>query len=215
MKVGAENPKKTVGAIALFAVALLLCLRTFVGGGAASASGSAKPAQPALIPAAPAGAAASSSASPKRRSTARGGQQKNKNLDPSFTARLDPRLRLDLLSVAEQTQYAGSGRNIFRMEAAPIPKPVAAAMKRPEPVRAAPSGPPPPPPPPPINLKFFGFATSVGAPKRVFLASGDDVFIAQEGDIVNRRYKILRIGSSSVEVQDLLNNRTQSLPLTG
>jgi hypothetical protein len=88
-------------------------------------------------------------------------------------------------------------------------------MKRPVPVKAAPSGPPPPPPPPPINLKFFGFATSVGAPKRVFLASGDDVFIAQEGDIVNRRYKILRIGSSSVEVQDLLNNRTQSLPLTG
>ncbi len=49
----------------------------------------------------------------------------------------------------------------------------------------------------------------------MFLASGDDVFIAQEGDIVNRRYKVIHIGANSVEVEDLINNRRQSLPLTG
>jgi hypothetical protein len=40
------------------------------------------------------------------------------------------------------------------------------------------------------------------------------VFIAAEGDIVNRRYKILHIGTSSIEVEDVLNNNRQSIPLT-
>ena len=70
-------------------------------------------------------------------------------------------------------------------------------------------------PPPPINLKFFGFASKPGEPKRVFLSSQDgDVFIAGEGDIVNRRYKVLRIGPASVDVEDVLNNNRQSIPLT-
>jgi hypothetical protein len=214
MKVGADNPKKTLAAVGLFVLALLLFARTFLSGGSASASYSAKAAQPSAVPAVP--KARTQAPAQRRSSGARTSSAKKKgDPEPSFTASLDPRLRLDLLSVAEQTQYSGSGRNIFRMEAAPLPKPVAPVMKPMETPKTAPAGPPPPPPPPPINLKFFGFATSVGAPKRIFLASGDDVFIAQEGDIVNRRYKILRIGSTSVEVQDLLNNRTQSLPLTG
>jgi hypothetical protein len=74
--------------------------------------------------------------------------------------------------------------------------------------------PPPPPPPPPITLQFFGFASKPGEPKKVFLAQGDDVFIAQEGDIVNRRYKILHITPTSVEVEDVLYNNRQTLPLT-
>ena len=77
-----------------------------------------------------------------------------------------------------------------------------------------PTGPPPPPPPPPINLKFFGFASKPGEPKRIFLSQGEDVFIAGEGDIVDRRYRILHITPSSVEVEDVLNNNRQSIPLT-
>ena len=71
-----------------------------------------------------------------------------------------------------------------------------------------------PPPPPPINLKFFGFANKPGEPKKIFLSQGEDVFIAGEGDIVDRRYKILHITPVSVEVEDVLNNNRQSIPLT-
>src|SRR5436190_1680073 len=67
---------------------------------------------------------------------------------------------------------------------------------------------------PPITLKFFGFANKPGEPKRVFLSQGDDVFIAAEGDIVDRRYKVLRISPMAVEVEDVLNNNRQSIPLT-
>jgi len=130
----------------------------------------------------------------------------------SMAARsLDPSLRYDWLKASEDTKYEGTGRNIF-MTQAEIPKPVAPAQT-PEEIEAE-KGPPLPPPPPPINLKFFGFASKPGEAKKVFLSEGEDVFIASEGDVVNRHYKVLRISPTSVEIEDVLNNNRQSIPLT-
>ena len=64
-----------------------------------------------------------------------------------------------------------------------------------------------------INLKFFGFASGPDH-KRVFLAQGDDVFVAGEGDIVRQRYKIVKINNNNVEVLDVLSNNRQTIPLT-
>jgi hypothetical protein len=75
------------------------------------------------------------------------------------------------------------------------------------------TGPPPPAPPPPIDLKFYGYATPAGGTKRIFLAQGEDVFIAREGDIVDRRYKVVRISGTAVEILDVLSNNRQSIPL--
>ncbi len=122
---------------------------------------------------------------------------------------MDPTLQLALLRASEDIKYTGRGRNIFEAQIE-IPKIVQSPVKKPE----IPQPPPGPPPPPPINLKFFGFASKPGEPKRIFLSSGEDVFIAGEGDIVNRRYKVVRIGPSSVEIEDVLNNNHQSIPLT-
>ncbi|HXY02772.1 MAG TPA: hypothetical protein VEI49_04300, partial [Terriglobales bacterium] len=93
---------------------------------------------------------------------------------------------------------------------AEIPKPVAPAVVE-QPKAQIPQG---PPPPPPINLKFYGFASGPGEPKKVFLSQGEDVFIAGEGEIVDRRYKVLHINPMSVEIEDVLNNNRQSIPLT-
>src|SRR5271170_7921636 len=128
----------------------------------------------------------------------------------SMAARsLDPSLRYDWLKASEDTKYEGTGRNIFLAQAE-IPTPVASAV----PDKEADTGPPPPPPPPPINLKFFGFASKPGEAKKVFLSEGEDVFIAAEGEVVNRHYKVLRISPTSVEIEDVLNNNRQSIPLT-
>jgi len=70
------------------------------------------------------------------------------------------------------------------------------------------------PPPPPIELKFFGFANKPGEPKKIFLSHGEDIFIASEGDIVNRRYRVLKISPAAVDIEDVLNNNRQSIPLT-
>ena len=77
-----------------------------------------------------------------------------------------------------------------------------------------PGAPPPPPPPPPSNLKFYGFATPQGGTKRIFLIKNEDVFLAKEGDIVDRRYKVVRISPNAVEILDVLSNNRESIPLT-
>jgi len=119
---------------------------------------------------------------------------------------LDPTLRLDLLKSSEDVTYKGSGRDIFQSqpEPAPIPKVVKPVID---------TGPPPPPPPPPIPLKFYGFSGNKSGPKQVFLSKGEDIFVAKEGQIIDRRYKILKIGPNSVEVEDVLTNNRQTLPL--
>ena len=63
-------------------------------------------------------------------------------------------------------------------------------------------------------MKFYGFANSPGEPKKVFLKNGDDVFVAGEGEIVDRRYKVVRISQNAVEILDVLSNNRQSIPLT-
>jgi hypothetical protein len=136
----------------------------------------------------------------------RPGAQKRANVARS----LDPTLRYDWLKASEDVEYEGKGRNIFRAEAE-IPKVIAPVTTHNE---TAQTGPPPPPPPPPINIKFFGFASKPGETKKIFLSQGEDVFIATEGDIVDRRYKVLRISPMSVEIEDVLNNNRQSIPLT-
>ena len=130
---------------------------------------------------------------------------------PLVEPRLDPTLDLNLLSQSAEIKYAGNGRNIFVAGSLPIEKPKGTgATDQP----AALHQPPPIPPPPPITLKFFGFANRPGETKRVFLSQGEDVFIAAEGDIVDRRYRILRISPNAVDVEDVINNNRQSLPLT-
>jgi hypothetical protein len=130
---------------------------------------------------------------------------------PLVEPRLDPTLDLNLLSQSAEIKYAGNGRNIFVAGSLPIEKPKGTgATDQP----AALHQPPPIPPPPPITLRFFGFANRPGETKRVFLSQGEDVFIAAEGDIVDRRYRILRISPNAVDVEDVINNNRQSLPLT-
>ncbi|NYF88955.1 hypothetical protein RBB79_05380 [Tunturiibacter empetritectus] len=131
------------------------------------------------------------------------------------SAQLDPTLRMDAMLVTESLVYSGSGRNIFSANSAPveIPKPIASVRA----VKAPPPGPPPPPPgpppPPPIDLKFFGTATAANGTRRAFLLHGEDVFLASDGDIVQRRYKVVTISANSVVVEDMANNNTQTLPL--
>jgi hypothetical protein len=131
---------------------------------------------------------------------------------------LDPTLRLDLLAASEKTEYQGNGRNIFvsSAEDVVIPKPIAPPNSDGN-TGQAPSiyQTPTPPQAPPIPLKFYGFASSPGEPKRIFLKLGEDVFVAGEGEIVDRRYKVIRISATSVEIQDVVNSGPpQSIPLT-
>src|ERR1700687_2995744 len=132
-------------------------------------------------------------------------------LVPVVEPRLDPTLDLNLLSQSEEIKYAGNGRNIFVAGSVPIKKPKRNGSDQHD---AGLRQPPPSPPPPPITLKFFGFANRPGETKKVFLSKDGDVFIAAEGDIVDRRYRMLRISTTAVDVENVINKNRQSLPLT-
>ncbi len=120
---------------------------------------------------------------------------------------LDPTLRTDLLKDEEETKYESKGRNIFLLQTE-LPQPVhTPIVTPPQPIYQG------PPPPAPINITFFGFANRPGEPKRIYLSRAEDIWVAKEGDIVDRRYKIVKINANSVEIEDVLSNNRQSIPL--
>ena len=67
---------------------------------------------------------------------------------------------------------------------------------------------------PPIPLKFYGFTSARGGVKRAFFLENEDVFVANEGDVVKRRYKVVRINLNSVVMEDTDFKQQQTLPLT-
>jgi len=196
VKLGAENRKEIIVLVVLGALALVLIGRIVFGAGAP-------------IPTATAPIPGNTAPPPPPRPGTRARVVRHaRNAAPHS---IDPSLRYDWLKASEDTKYEGNGRNIFMLQAE-IPTPVENPVKDQKKEEA--NVPPPPPPPPPITLKFYGFASRPGEPKRVFLSQGEDLFIAAEGEIVDRRYKVLHIAPMSVEIEDVLNNNRQSIPLT-
>ena len=206
MKLGLENKKKTMWAAGLGALAVILFAFKVIF--------------PMFMDSGPGPAASAEAAAPApatRVSVRQGGKQSKKTrLDT-----LDPTLRLDLLATSEQTQYEGNGRNIFvaQAEEVAIPTPRGSGATDhngpQQPVAVVPSSPPPLPPAPAIPLKFFGFASKPGEPKKVFLSHDDNIWVAGEGEIVDRRYKVVHVTNGSVEVQDMVySGPPQNIPLT-
>ncbi len=190
MKLGIENRKQVIALAVLAVIAVAIMGYEF---------------WPSSSTAAPStGQTTATAAKPGMRRSASG------KMVPVGEPRLDPTLDLKLLSQSEEIKYAGNGRNIFVVGSVPIEKPKANGTDKQAGLRL----PPPIQPPPPITLKFFGFANRPGETKKVFLSQGEDVFIAAEGDIVDRRYRVLHISPTAVDVEDVINNNRQSLPLT-
>jgi hypothetical protein len=63
-----------------------------------------------------------------------------------------------------------------------------------------PTGPPTPPPPPPIALRFIGIVEQSGRKIAMLSDSTGRAEYGAEGDIIQGRYRILKIGVESVDV---------------
>jgi hypothetical protein len=225
VKLGAE-PRKVGLLVALLATAAFLLYRNLFSGPA----GPEPARRPALLP---------EVATPpevgrpvpraERRSAARANLQ---DFRPSLRPRrgsergdlrtIDPTLRLDLLARLKKVDGEYAGRSLFEFSAAPLPKvpepkiiPKAAAgidaakvageEKPAEEVK---------PPPPRIPLKFYGYVAQArqGA-KRAFFLDGDDILVADEGEVLKKRYRLVRVGISSAVVEDIEHHNEQTLPL--
>ena len=163
------------------------------------------PSTPAPRPAAPAAAQA----------RARGGRQSAKaavDVGPAEAVKLDA-------LKASRNDPGEAGRNpfLFRPKPAPPSKVSSAPPVAIEPPR--PTGPPVPtgpPPPPPIGLKFTGMLTRADGTKWAVLSDGKSApMFGKDGDIIDGKYLIVKIGTESIEMSYVDGRGRQVIRLTG
>jgi hypothetical protein len=200
LRTGTENKRQVYTVIALFVVILAL------GGWRlyqTLASPSATVNRPAASNAAPAQSGHSATA------PAAADAQKLSN------SGIDPTLRFDQLAQSEKVEYAGTGRNIFSAESAPVAIETPIKGARPgAPAVATPQQAPAQPKPPDIDLKYFGYSEGADKTIQAFLMHNGDIFLARSGEIVEHRYKVGAIKPTKIEITDMGYNNTQTLPLS-
>jgi hypothetical protein len=129
-----------------------------------------------------------------------------------------PDVHLEALD-AEWPKPGDSERDLFRFKPkAPPPPPP--APPRPVQIAPAPVAPPPPPGPPPlppITLKFIGIIESPTSSRKIAVLSDgrNPPFQGLEGDIIEGRYRILKIGVESIEIAYADGRGRQTIRLTG
>jgi hypothetical protein len=110
-------------------------------------------------------------------------------------------------------------RNLFRYKTKPVPPP-----PPPRSAATSPAEPAPPPvstgpaAPPPIALKFIGLVQTPDKSQRLAVLSdgrGPVPIYGKEGDIIEGRYRIVRIGAESVELAYLDGRGRQTIRLSG
>jgi hypothetical protein len=128
-----------------------------------------------------------------------------------------PDVRLEVLKQPPPEVHGGD-RNPFRFKPKPPPPPPPAPARG----EGSGSGPPPPPPPPPgpplpppITLKYFGVVDTPGGRRVAALTDGKAVFHGEEGQIVDGRYRIVKIGVESIIVEYADGRGRTTIPLRG
>ncbi|MBI1737842.1 MAG: hypothetical protein HYR58_01170, partial [Acidobacteria bacterium] len=119
----------------------------------------------------------------------------------------NPSLRIDKLERIRKLEYNGSRRSIFT---AYMPPPPAPPIPKIDPSKL----PPPPEAPLTLPVKFFGYATDpTSGRKRAFFTDGEDVFILSEGEMLQNRFRLLRIGNATADFEEIQSGKRATLPL--
>ena len=146
---------------------------------------------------------------------------------PGTTAQAAPKItvtEVDLKALeAERPEPEEGTRNPFRFRPKPAPAPPAPSAaiirKQQEQQAAAEAAAVPvgPPPPPRIPLKYIGDMTDPKNPgKRIaILADARGTYYGRENEVVEGRYRIVRIGVESIELAYLDGRGRQTIRQTG
>ena len=72
-----------------------------------------------------------------------------------------------------------------------------------------------PPPPPPISYKFIGTLTQGDTGRIAVLSDGKFVYHGREGDIIEGRYRVVKIGEESIQMEYVDGRGRQTIRLSG
>lgn len=106
-------------------------------------------------------------------------------------------------------------RNPFRFQPKPQPPPPKEPRDGPLPKVFAPPSPPPPTGPPPIPLKFIGVVEGPGIGKVAALTDCRRTIQGVEGDEIEGRYRIVKIGEESLVIEYLDGSGRTTLMKSG
>jgi hypothetical protein len=128
------------------------------------------------------------------------------------STRLPDAVRLAALDLS--TAPPDVGRNLFRFGTRPAPPPPPRPTQS---VSTAPASPPRPTGPPPVPLSLKGLATLPGDVRVATLRQSETgtVFQAVEGQVVDGRYLVVRIGLQSAVVAYVDGSGQRTIPLGG
>jgi len=133
----------------------------------------------------------------------------------------DPEVpRIDLARLESPKGEASAGRrDLFDYGVPPAPPPTPRPLVLPPPVMAspAPTGPISVPVPLPLlNVRYVGaIEDKRGLKVAVFLTDRDEVLTGQTGQVVGNRFRIVRIGLESVDIQEVGSDQTRRIALGG
>ena len=127
----------------------------------------------------------------------------------------NPHIKIEEIARARSAEYRGSGRNPFSSVVQAPPPRAANPEKKIENYGPQPPVPTPPPPPPtlPPNVKFYGYGSVNGTSRRAYFTDGEWVEILGEGDVLLKRFRIIRIGNANLEFEEISTGRVGTAPL--
>ena len=137
--------------------------------------------------------------------------------DPHLIDVPNPHINLEQIGRVRSAEYKGSGRNPFSPAAAPAAPAARVAQGERKFENYGPWQKPPDPPPPPVtlppNVKFYGYGSVNGAARHAFFYDGDDEHILGEGDVLLKRFRIIRIGNDHIEFAEISSGRVGTAPI--
>jgi hypothetical protein len=124
---------------------------------------------------------------------------------------------IDFARIANPPPAPGLGsRDLFDFAAIPLaPIPSMAPMSAEDEEDPPPITVPTPTPLPPLNIKYIGAVERRGAKVAMFMTDRGEVLTGQAGEMVGNRFRVVKIGLESADVQEVGSEQVRRIPLKG